>query len=140
MMKRVLITILPVAAVLLLFASCFNNKEDDGRLTVSSGEVAGLWVKSSNPYEYWRFRDDMTGITWDETPDPETGEPEMTEELSNLGFSWSIDGDVLSFDFPGAMENQDVPKYYYITEISASSMKWRDEYGLTYTMRKVNRK
>ncbi|MBR4773223.1 MAG: hypothetical protein IK010_02190 [Bacteroidales bacterium] len=125
-----------MVAAALLAVSCIKKPEDN-RLVVSQEQLTGLWVKANNPYEFWRFRSDLTGITWDETPDPETGDPEMTEELSNLGFTWAIEnGDVLMFSFPGAMENQDVPKYYYITEINASTMKWEDEYGLTYTLNK----
>lgn len=139
-MKKFIAILTVSAAMALLMVSCIKHKEDD-RLTVLPDQVTGLWVKVSNPYEYWRFRSDLTGITWDETPDPETGEPEMTEELSNLGFTWSIENsDVLMFSFPGAMENQDVPKYYYIKEISATTMKWEDEYGLTYTLIKRNKK
>lgn len=139
-MKKFIAILTVSAAMALLLVSCFKHREDE-RLVVSPEQVTGLWVKDSNPYEYWRFRSDLTGITWDETPDPETGEPEMTEDLSNLGYTWKIEnGDVLMFSFPGAMENQDVPKYYYIKEISATTMKWEDEYGLTYTLIKRNKK
>ena len=139
-MKKFITILMVSAAVALLTVSCIKHRDDD-RLVVSSEQVTGLWTKVNNPYEYWRFNSDLTGITWDETPDPETGEPEMTEELSNLGYTWNIEnGDVLMFSFPGAMENQDVPKYYYITEITTSTMKWEDEVGFTYTLRKVNAK
>lgn len=139
-MKKFIAILTVSAAMALLMVSCIKNKDDD-RLVVDQSQVTGLWAKANNPYEFWRFRSDLTGITWDETPDPETGEPEMTEELSNLGFTWSIENsDVLMFSFPGAMENQDVPKYYYIKEISATTMKWEDEYGLTYTLIKRNKK
>lgn len=122
---------------MLLVISCDKRNNDD-RLTVDASQVEGLWVKNSNPYEHWRFRADGTGVTWDETPDPDDGSV-VTEELSNLTYTWYItNGDVLMFDFRGAMANQDVPKYYYITEIGSSTMKWRDDYGLTYSLRKVN--
>ena len=138
-MKRFITILTLLVAGMLLMVSCIKNNDD--RLVVSPEQVTGLWVKVSNPYEYWRSKSDLTGITWDETPDPETGEPEMTEERSNLGYTWNIeDGDVLIFSFPGAMENQDVPKYYYISEITNTSMKWKDEVGFSYTLRKVNMK
>lgn len=136
-MKRTKYIVL--AALLALGMASCDKRNNDSRLTVDASQVTGLWVKNSNPYEYWRFRADGSGVTWDETPDPEYGTPSTTEDLSNLTYSWHItDGDVLMFDFPGAMANQDVPKYYYITEISASTMKWRDDYGLTYSLRKAN--
>jgi len=134
-MKRRVYTAVLMAALSLLVVSCFKDKDE--RLDVSPEQVEGLWHKADNPYEYWRFNAGGTGVTWDETPDPLSGEPEMTEDLSNLKYSWSVDRDLLSFDWRGLMENQDVPKYYYISAISSSSMTWHDDYGLTYTLNKV---
>ena len=141
MRNRKIISMLIVAAMTAgLLAGC-NKRNNDERLEVDAQQVTGLWAKANNPYEYWRFKSDGTGVTWDETPDPEDGEPEMTEEMSNLTYTWYIsDGDVLMFDFTGAMANQDVPKYYYITDINATTMTWRDEYGLSYNLTKRSKK
>ena len=129
-----------VAMLALGMVSC-DKRNNEQRLTVDASQLAGLWTKSNNPYEHWRFRSDGTGVTWDETPDPDDGTPEMTEELSNLKYTWHIEnGDVLMFDFTGEIGNQDVPKYYYITSITSSAMVWRDEYGLTYNLNKRSKK
>ena len=61
----------------------------------------------------------------------------MTEEESNLTYTWTINGDVLTHVFTGAMANQAVPKVYTITAINDASMTWEDDYGMSYTLIKV---
>ena len=134
-MKKKTIIWMMLAAAVLTLTSC---KEKEKELVLDPSQFAGLWVKTNNTYEYWRFNSSsMTGITWDETPDPDNGEPEMTEEESNLGFSWSVERNIVSFVWHGLMENQSVPKYYYITEISSAAIVGEDEVGLPFTLRRV---
>lgn len=123
-----------LAAVVLSLTSC---KEKEKELVLSPDQFNGLWVKTSNAYEHWRFDSGtMTGITWDETPD-ENGEPEMTEAESNLSFTWSVERNIVNFVWHGLMENQSVPKYYYITEINSSAIVGEDEVGLPFNLRRI---
>lgn len=132
MRKRLVIFSLIIVA-LFVFASCGSDISSDV-LVLTPEQFEGLWVKSSNPHEYWRFNSDMTGVTWDETPDPETGEPEITEEESNLRFSWSVGRNLLMFAWTGVMENQNVPRYYYINYIDSTKLLGRDDYGLPFSL------
>lgn len=109
-----------------MLASCGGK---DNHITVSDSQLEGLWQKN-NSQEYWRYNASHTGVTWDESED-------VSEEESNLTFTWSIAEDVLTHVFTGAMENQAVPKVYTIKEINGSYMKWEDDYGISYTLSKV---
>lgn len=115
-----------MALAALLASSCH---EEEVRINVNPDQLYGLWVKNGTQ-EYWRYLSDSTGVTWDVADD-------ITEEESNLRFEWSVEGDVLTHIFRGEQGNQAVPKVYTIKGISASSMSWRDDYGINYTLIKV---
>lgn len=117
---------------ILLLALCIDSCSKEEHLKVRPAQLQGLWQKS-NTQEYWRFKEDATGVTWDEAED-------VTEEESNMTFEWSIShGDELTCIFRGEMGNQAVPKLYVIKEISETRMKWEDYYGITYTYKKAGR-
>ena len=105
--------------------------EEEVHIVVTPDQVTGCWVKNSTQ-EYWRYLDDGTGVTWDESED-------HTEAESNLRFEWSVSGDVLTHIFRGEEGNQAVPKVYTVKGISPSAMSWEDDYGQQYTLIKVNR-
>lgn len=113
--------------------SCTGNTASDD-IQLQPEQFTGLWAKENNTYEYWRFNNDLTGVTWDETPDSETGEPEMTEEESNLKYYWKVDRNLLMFRWEGLMENQNVPRYYYIRSIDSLRIVGEDDYGLSFTL------
>ena len=125
-MKKILILL----AVCSLFASC-SLFENDNHITVSENQLYGCWVKTGTQ-EYWRYNENGTGVTWDESED-------VSEEESNLTFTWSVREDELTHIFSGSMDNQYVPKIYTIKAISSSSMSWEDDYGITYKLNKTNR-
>lgn len=118
-----------VAALATLAMAACGEKEIP--LVVTSDQVVGCWVKNATQ-EYWRYLDDGTGVTWDESED-------MTEEESNLRFEWSVSGDQLTHIFRGEQGNQAVPKLYTVKGISPSAMSWEDDYGQSYTLIRVNR-
>lgn len=134
MKSRILYWVALTLAALVL-ASCVQQPAQE-EINYRPEQFTGLWYKVNNPYEYWRFNSDMTGVTWDETPDPETGEPEITEEESNLKYTWSINRNVLMFAWTGDMGNQNVPRYYYIKSVSPQVIDAQDDYGLSFTLMK----
>lgn len=111
------------------FVSMLVGCSDDTHITVEPYQLVGLWQKFGTQ-EFWRYRIDGTGVTWDESED-------VSEEESNLTYDWSIDGDELTHIFRGSLGNQAVPKVYTVTSISSSQMKWEDVYGQTYVLLKV---
>jgi len=116
---------LKIAVLFVLSAGCFlmNGCIKDVVLDIDSNDLTGKWVVE-NSQEYWRFRSDGSGVTWDESED-------IYEHESNLKFEWTLDHDELTCVFRGANENQAVPKVYRIRELTSSSMRWEDIYGRT---------
>ncbi len=111
----------------MLAAACGRSEV---HINVSDGQLEGLWQKNSTE-EFWRYKaEDHTGVTWDASED-------ITEEESNLTFTWSVNGDVLRHVFTGAQNNQAVPKVYTVKEISSTAMTWEDDYGMTHQFTKV---
>lgn len=92
-------------------------------LDIFADDITGRWVVKDSQ-EYWRFRSDGTGVTWDESED-------ISESESNLKFEWTLDRDELTCVFRGENENQAVPKVYYIRKLTSESMEWEDIYGRT---------
>ncbi len=124
-MKRIILTLVAMVAGAVLLTGC---GPDVTHITVGADQLYGLWKKTGTQ-EYWRYRANGTGVTWDVADD-------VTEEESNMVFTWSVDGDVLTHIFTGIQGNQAIPKVYTVTEISASAMKWKDDYGITYSFMK----
>lgn len=117
-----------MALLTLTLAGC--HKEDT-HIDVNKSQVLGTWVKVGTQ-EYWRYQSGGSGATWDESED-------IGGDETNLTFSWTLDGDYLEHSFSGRHGNQNVTEAYYITEISETTMKWRDaNYDGTYTLRKVS--
>ena len=125
--KRYIIWALVVA---LTFGTLTGCKKRVVHINVSESQVVGLWVKSGTE-EYWRYNSDNTGVTWDEGED-------ISESESNMRFTWSIENeDELRMVSSGEMGNQFVPKSYTVIEVSPTTMKWEDMFGLTYTLNKA---
>lgn len=111
-----------------MMSGCFLFDKET-HINVDENQLYGKWQEGSTQV-YWRYVSDGTGVTWDEGED-------ISEEESNLTYSWSVRGDVLTHVFTGIQENQAVPKVYTITEIDESHMLWKDDYGMTKTLTKL---
>ncbi|MBE9469249.1 MAG: hypothetical protein IMY72_13140 [Bacteroidetes bacterium] len=113
-MKRLILIFLSVALMAALSTSC--TKED---ILPSFDEslIIGKW-KSGTLFE--RYDADKTGATWNTADD-------VTEE-EGQNFTWTIEIDQL--EQIHIIENGGkVPKIYTITELTASSLKYEDDYG-----------
>ena len=115
--------------ILFLVVLTLNSCWKDMFLDVNPDDLIGKWVVE-NTQEYWRFKSDGHGVTWDESED-------IYESESNLKYEWTLEGDELTCVFRGDNENMAVPKVYRIREISSTSMKWEDYYGFTKNFRKL---
>lgn len=117
--------------VMCALATSCSLFEHDNHISVKEDQIIGCWVKNGTQ-EYWRYLDSGNGVTWDEAED-------VSEEESNLTFTWTLRDDELTHIFSGEMGNQAVPKVYTITEISSSHMKWEDDFGITHLLIKTDR-
>lgn len=120
--------IITVALMALMMTAC-SLFDKEPHITVNESQLYGKWQEGSTQV-YWRYAYDGTGVTWDEGED-------IMEEESNLTYTWTVRGDVLTHVFTGAQDNQAVPKVYTITFIDDSRMEWKDDYGMTKTLTKL---
>ena len=89
--------------------------------------VLGLWMRNTN-HEFWRFKTNGTGVTWDLND-------EVTEEESDLVFSWEVSGHTLNLLFNG--NGASVLKGFYLLSQTQDKMVLSDVYGLTNTFYRV---
>ena len=120
-MKRLTLFLLSFAAIALLSISC---TQDETLSNFDESLIIGKW-KSGTLFE--RYDSDKTGVTWDTADD-------VTEEEGQK-FTWTITVDQL--EQIHIIENGgSVPKVYTITELTASSLKYKDDYGVTKSFTK----
>lgn len=126
---RLLLCLAAVAAVAATCCvSCTPEEENFDRI-----DLVGKWVRTSNGItgtEYWRYRADSTGITWD------TGDD--VSEAEGQAFTWTLDGNQLTqihqFESSGAV----VPKTYTVTTLTSLQLVYKDNYGQTFEFAKAN--
>ena len=110
-------------AVSLLFTSCFDDNE-----TFDADLLVGKWVSGT---EYYRYDSDGNGATWDTSDD-------VTEEEAQP-FTWEFDTETNKLTLLHKMEMGGVvPKYYTVTNLTESNLKYEDQYGRTFSYQRVN--
>jgi len=111
-MKKLIFSLLLIAAASLLFTSCGKEKDK----SYEASQVVGKWRRASTN-EYWRYNADATGDFWDEDEDVHEGE--------GTHFRWSLSGDELRLTFVGTM-GQEVPRDYEIEELTSTTLVLKD--------------
>lgn len=125
-MKRIVFL---MALGALMFAGCNRDKEG---ITVSESQLYGVWQKQGTQ-EYWSYREDGSGHTWDVSDGIEN-----ETDSGSVAYNWSINnGDQLRHRFSGTNIGDMVVRTYTITSISATLMEREEEIG-TYRLRKIN--
>jgi hypothetical protein len=116
-MKKTLRYLVVFTAIILFTVSCskLTNTYDKALLT-------GKWKSETL---YYKYLADGTGGTWD-TKD------NVTEEEAQA-FTWTLVGDLLTQIHFGKL----VPKAYTITELTETSLKYHDSFGVNVTFTKV---
>lgn len=127
-MNRLTLRLTFCVAAGLLFAAC--QPEDKG-ITVNEEQLYGVWQKSGTE-EFWSYREDGMGHTWDRADDI------MSEtDSGSVAYSWSINnGDQLRHRFSGTNIGDMVVRTYTITSINGGRMVREEEIG-TYTLVRV---
>ncbi len=111
----------------LLATACHTDNEG---ITVSEEQLYGVWQKNGTE-EFWSYREDGTGHTWDRADDI------MNEtDSGSVAYSWSISGDQLRHRFSGTNIGDMVVRTYTITSINGGRMVREEEIG-TYTLVRV---
>lgn len=116
--------------LMLLLVASFAACEKEKPLDVKPSQLYGKWVRTGTQ-EYWTYNADSTGNR--------VNREEFEQDDENNGdFEWTLVGDEIRHIFHGRQGNQNIPKYYTITAITATSMKWKDDYSNTMYFSKVN--
>lgn len=108
-----------------LTTSCTSDEEEilQDETVFSETDLIGLWKNNSNE-EYWRYKDDHTGVYWDAADG-------MNEELAATGsglFQWYIDDTGLMHLFymetTGGYSDPDPDAPYIIETLNATTLRY----------------
>lgn len=121
MMKKTAFYFILCMAVSFLAVSCEPVEEsfDESLLT-------GKWQSGTLFYKYLA---NGTGTTWDTADD-------VTEAEGQL-FTWTLVKAELTHIHVLEMGGGGVPKIYTVTELTASSLKYHDDFGVNFSFTKV---
>jgi hypothetical protein len=108
-----------IVCVLSLLYSCKKDPVFDKNL------LPGKWCQGT---EFFRYMSDGNGYTWDEGDDVKEDEAQP--------FTWTLEKANLIQTHIGAM-GQVIPKSYTVTELTSSSLKYKDDYGKSYSFQRM---
>lgn len=117
---------------LLLFTALWACTPDDpteGNFDVTN--LYGKWCQEGTKI-YYKYNDDGTGATWDESDDVYEDEAQA--------FTWEVDGSEMIHIHLTETGTAQIPKYYIITFLSFDELDYYDAYVTTkkYKFYKVN--
>jgi hypothetical protein len=119
-MKKIYFYLIMYAVVSILAISCETEP-----VTFDESLLFGKWQSGTLFYKYL---DDGTGGTWDTADD-------VTEEEAQ-DFTWTLVNAELThihiLEIGGS-----VPKVYTVTELTANSLKYHDDFGVEFSFTKV---
>ncbi len=119
-MKKILIALLMFSSIALVFNAC--TKEET---SFDETLLIGKWVSGT---VFYKYVSDYTGKTWDTADN-------VTEEEAQ-SYTWSLVQDQLTHIHILEMGGT-VPKVYTVTQLTATSLKYEDDFGVSYTYTKV---
>jgi hypothetical protein len=120
-MKRTLLYLTLCTVISLFTVSC----EPDTQVSFDQSLLTGKWKSGTLFYKYLA---DGTGGTWDTADD--------VTEAEAQAFTWTLVADQLThihiMEIGGS-----VPKVYTVTELTESSLKYHDDFGVNFAFTKV---
>jgi hypothetical protein len=121
-MKRILYYLPFCLLIPFLVASCEKEEE-----YFDESLLIGKWQSGTL---YYKYLDDGSGATWDEADD-------VTEDEAQL-FTWTLVASELTHIHILEM-GATVPKVYTVTELTATSLKYKDDFGKSFSFSKVSK-
>ncbi len=122
MMKKTLFYLTMFIVVSLLAVSCEPEEE-----SFDESLLIGKWKSGTL---YYKYLADGTGGTWDTSDD-------VTEEEAQA-FTWTLVKSELTHIHILEMGGK-VPKIYTVTELTATSLKYHDDFGVNFSFTKVSK-
>jgi hypothetical protein len=120
-MKRTIFYLSFCILVPFLVASCEKEKP-----SFDESLLIGKWQSGTL---YYKYLDDGSGTTWDEADD-------VTEDEAQH-FTWTLVEAELTHIHILEMGGT-VPKVYTVTELTATSLKYKDDFGKSFSFTKVS--
>jgi hypothetical protein len=114
---------LAMIAVLTLFAVSCTKEE----ATFDQTLLTGKWQSGTLFYKYFA---DGTGTTWDTSDD--------VTEAEAQGFTWTLVNDLMTHIYILEMGGS-VPKIYTVTELTETTLKYHDDFGVNFSFTKVSK-
>jgi hypothetical protein len=115
-MKKIIVCLVAFLSLSLMFSACQKEEE-----TFTESFLIGKWVSGTLHYKYLS---DKTGTTWDTKDD--------VTEAEGQAFTWTLVKSELThihiIETGGS-----VPKVYTVTELTATSLKYKDSFGVEYS-------
>lgn len=109
----------------LFFVSCEPDEE-----VFDEGLLLGKWQsQEGGKTEYYRYDADYTGVMWDTADD--------VSEEEGMPFEWSLVSDDLTHYHIMVTGGHKVPKFYVVTELTATSLSYKDDFDKHYHFLKV---
>jgi hypothetical protein len=109
----------PVFLVLLVVALCGCTPDDPTEGDFEIEYLYGKWCQEDTRI-YYKYNEDGTGVTWDESDDVYEDEAQA--------FTWEVDGSEMIHIHLTETGTAQVPKYYIITFLSFDQLDYYDAY------------
>ncbi|MGE0077194.1 MAG: lipocalin family protein [Bacteroidales bacterium] len=121
-MRKLMVCLIACLSISVMFTSC--GKDDE--TTFDESLLIGKWVSGT---EHYKYLSDYTGATWDTADD-------VTEAEAQT-FTWSLDKAELTIVHD--MEIKGVPKVYTVTELTSTTLKYKDSFGTQFSYSKESK-
>lgn len=109
----------------LVLTSCVPEE-----LIFDEGLLIGKWQsQQGDKTEFYRYDADYKGVTWDTADD--------VTEAEGQAFEWTLVKDDLTHYHIMTMGGNKVPKFYKVTELTATSLKYKDDFNTEFVFKKV---
>ncbi len=114
-----------VGCMIILMSLIFSSCEEE-QTSFQSSFLIGKWVSGTVNYKYLS---NNKGTTWDTSED--------VTEAEGQEFNWSLVQSVLTHSHIIGIGGN-VPKEYTVTELTTTTLKYKDSFGKTFSFTKVN--
>lgn len=121
-MKQIIYPLITFFVIALFFTSC---TKDPTPVEYDQTLLIGKWQEGTL---FERYDDGGSGATWDTADD-------VSEEEAQV-FTWTLTNDNLVQIHIMEMGGE-IPKSYYVTTLTSSTLSYHDDYGVTHTFSKV---
>jgi len=128
-MKRIRFYLVTVVLLTALFTACEEEEQ-----SFEESLLIGKWKleragDAPGEHLYERYNADGSGKTWDVADDVQESEAQL--------FTWTLEKSDLTqihiMEIGGS-----VPKYYTVTELTSSSLRYKDDFGKSFSFTKVS--